>query len=197
MGARRKQNFIVVSVTYLDELRCRRCKQQKPQDNFKELRCYVPMRGRRIVRMLHPHCKECRTDKKAKWVGSPYYNGKVDEYLRRLVSRQKGQASTRGIAFLVEVEDVINMFVAQKGRCALSGKEMMVEEGVAGAKNWFAASIDRIDSTRNYELDNVQLVCAGVNLMKSTMSQKTFVDFCRAVVANQADVQDELEQLCC
>lgn len=187
--------FTVVSATDLGPVKCKRCNQKKPQDSFKELRYYVPVRHGRAVRMLHPFCDGCRTDRKAKWAGLECYDAKVDDYLRRLASRQKGCARPRNIAFLIEPDDVIDLFVLQKGRCALSGIKMMVEEGFVGSKNWFAASIDRIDSKGNYALDNVQLVCAGVNLLKQDMPQAMFIEFCRKVVEHQLLKMDELEKL--
>ena len=42
-------------------------------------------------------------------------------------------------------------------------------------------SIDRIDSMRGYEADNVQLVCRAANVAKSNLATSEFVALCRAV----------------
>lgn len=49
------------------------------------------------------------------------------------------------------------------------------------------ASIDRIDSSKGYTLDNVQLVCNIVNLMKNTLSIDELCDWCKSIVSYQDD----------
>jgi hypothetical protein len=46
-------------------------------------------------------------------------------------------------------------------------------------------SIDRIDPTKGYTEDNVQLVCAQVNMMKSDMSLEELYTFCEAILKNK------------
>ncbi len=43
-------------------------------------------------------------------------------------------------------------------------------------------SFDRIDSSKNYTINNIQLVCSIVNIMKGEMSMETFLDFCKSAV---------------
>lgn len=45
-------------------------------------------------------------------------------------------------------------------------------------------SIDRIDPNKGYTKDNVQLVCAQVNMMKSDMSLEELYMFCEAKIKN-------------
>lgn len=42
-------------------------------------------------------------------------------------------------------------------------------------------SIDRIDSSKNYENDNVQLVDKRINMMKGSLSNEEFVNLCTKV----------------
>jgi len=42
-------------------------------------------------------------------------------------------------------------------------------------------SIDRIDSSRGYEVGNVQLVCRAANVAKSDLPMNDFVALCRSV----------------
>lgn len=46
-------------------------------------------------------------------------------------------------------------------------------------------SIDRIDPNKGYTKDNVQLVCAQVNMMKSDMSLEELYMFCEAMIKNK------------
>lgn len=185
---------ITVRFDNLADLECRNCFQVRPQSSFRPLKYYVPVRRGIMVKMYHPFCADCRASKCEKWSHSPVYNAQVQEFLMGLRSRQQAAANNRSIAFLLTDDDVVEMFIAQCGKCALSGTPMMTETGTNGARNWWAASIDRIDSKGNYTSDNVQLVCAGVNLVKQEMPQNTFIEFCRKVVEHQVRRLDELEQ---
>lgn len=46
-------------------------------------------------------------------------------------------------------------------------------------------SIDRIDSAKGYSLDNIQLVCVVINLMKLDMTQAEFTAWCGATWNNR------------
>lgn len=67
----------------------------------------------------------------------------------------------------------------QGGRCALTGLAMtaVARTGADRAARLHNASIDRIDSARNYSKDNTQLVCMGPNMMKSTFTMAELVRF--------------------
>lgn len=45
-------------------------------------------------------------------------------------------------------------------------------------------SVDRIDSSKPYTKENIQLVCMAVNQMKSDLDDITFYKFCEAIVNN-------------
>lgn len=46
------------------------------------------------------------------------------------------------------------------------------------------ASLDRIDSSRGYEIDNIQWVHKDVNKMKMGLSQNEFIDICKIISKN-------------
>jgi hypothetical protein len=46
-------------------------------------------------------------------------------------------------------------------------------------------SIDRIDSNKGYTKDNIQLVCAYVNIMKSDKSIEELKYFCQCILNNK------------
>nr|QBK86123.1 MAG: Zn-finger protein [Marseillevirus LCMAC101] len=43
-------------------------------------------------------------------------------------------------------------------------------------------SVDRIDSSKGYSLENIQLVGQKVNIIKGDLQTEDFVEFCRKVV---------------
>lgn len=102
------------------------------------------------------------------------YRGRTKEnYLSHLLSYKKRRLT-------ISLNDLVNLWDKQEGRCALSGIELTHTQN--SGKSITNASIDRIDSTKGYELDNIQLVCAIVNVMKNNFNQNEFLNFCRKVV---------------
>lgn len=100
-----------------------------------------------------------------------------------VVSRARCSAEARGLEWAITIEMVDTLFHRQGGRCALSGREMTFQRGNAhrGHRS-VVASIDRIDNTKGYTPDNVQLVTVEVNFAKQTMSDAEFVALCRDIV---------------
>jgi len=52
------------------------------------------------------------------------------------------------------------------------------------AANAYIQAKDSIDSTKGYEKDNIQLVGAIINRMKSDLTDKEFIDICKTVIDN-------------
>lgn len=76
---------------------------------------------------------------------------------------------------------VMYLWEKQCGKCALTGIQMTYKfyEGRVNTN----LSIDRIDSTKGYSKDNVQLVCMAANQMKNDLSMCEFIELCEAVLA--------------
>lgn len=74
---------------------------------------------------------------------------------------------------------LMNMWIEQDGKCALSGLQMNWGGGVVNAMN---VSIDRIDQTRGYYKDNVRLVCWCVNSFRQKMSDDELLKVATALV---------------
>lgn len=79
----------------------------------------------------------------------------------------------------ITIKDAWNLYLKQDKKCALSGLPIIIRNGSYGD-----ASIDRIDSGRGYELDNIQWVHKDINFMKRTYSQKYFIELCKKVSNN-------------
>jgi hypothetical protein len=84
----------------------------------------------------------------------------------------------------ITIEDVKNLYEQQNGKCAISGIPMTrihVPQSKLCDTN---ISIDRIDSKIGYTKDNIQLVCARVNSMKSTLSMDEFKFVIKSIYNN-------------
>ena len=84
---------------------------------------------------------------------------------------------SRGYQWDLTIEDIWNLYTKQDGVCALSGLPIgWSEKGLTAT-----ASIDRIDSSEGYLLENVQLVHKDINFMKQQFDQDYFINLCKAV----------------
>lgn len=79
---------------------------------------------------------------------------------------------SRPFPFKITIEDAWNLFLTQNRRCAISGVELTFGKSQKANKT---ASLDRIDSTRGYEIGNIQWVHKDVNIMKLDHSSENFL----------------------
>lgn len=94
-------------------------------------------------------------------------------------------AKERGLEVNVTVEDIWKQFLAQGGKCALSGVDLVLEHNkhrTTDSRNKSTtASLDRIDSKRGYEIDNIQFVHKDLNSMKWSLEQDYFIELCTII----------------
>jgi len=101
----------------------------------------------------------------------------------------KSGALDRGINFDITVDEAYDLFLIQNGKCALTGKDMhlysrrKMHEQVSPQIDQYA-SLDRIDSSKGYTIDNVQWVKKKINLLKMAFSQGEFIELCCEVADN-------------
>ena len=107
--------------------------------------------------------------------------------------RIKSCAKYRGISFDIDIKDVWELFIKQDRKCALSGVEITFGDSDKNTykntnKNMYkntTASLDRIDSSKGYTIDNVQWVHKIVNHMKLAIPEKEFLNWCKLIVNNK------------
>jgi hypothetical protein len=96
----------------------------------------------------------------------------------------KSCAADRNIGFNLKIEDAWEQFQRQSGQCALTGWGLTLEsiKGVnQTGEGRRTGSLDRIDSTRGYEKDNIQWVHKEINKMKGSLTTTRFCEICHAV----------------
>lgn len=84
--------------------------------------------------------------------------------------------------FNVTIEYLWELFLNQKRKCALSNVDLCFGT-LAKVKNNRkpSASLDRIDSTRGYEVGNVQWIHKKLNIMKQNLTDQEFIEWCEKV----------------
>lgn len=109
--------------------------------------------------------------------------GTLMTYLRR-------KAKERGLSFQVTKQDLWELFLRQDGKCALSGVPITLTTVVNAQNNLdktqMSASLDRIDNSKGYTIDNVQWIHKILNAMRRQYSVEEYVHWC-TLVANHAN----------
>lgn len=92
-------------------------------------------------------------------------------------------AKKRNIDLNIDIEFAGKLLELQNNKCALSGLEisMIKKSGKVEIKD-VTASLDRIDSNRGYEENNVWWLHKDVNLIKSDLSLIEFLGLCKLVI---------------
>lgn len=83
----------------------------------------------------------------------------------------------------------MELFIKQDGKCIYTGIFLNFTTNQGGIGS--TASLDRIDSNKDYTKDNVQFVHRDVNKMKMDFSNEYFLYMCRLIADNQKKEIDE------
>ena len=99
-------------------------------------------------------------------------------------SRTQKAARDRSLPFTISIEDAWQQWVVQNGKCALTGVPLKITATKYSPSR--TASLDRRDSKRGYEIDNIQWVHKDINKMKMDFPQKRFIELCKLVAEEQS-----------
>ena len=122
-------------------------------------------------------CANCGHKKggKKNWTGYKKISG-------HFWSQVKWSAKVRNMEFDLDIKDAWNLYLKQNKKCALTGHRIFIRYN-----NNNTASLDRIDSTKHYTIDNIQWVHKKINWMKGDMTESEFINMCRHVVKHEKD----------
>lgn len=88
-------------------------------------------------------------------------------------------AEQRNIKFSLSIEDVYNLYIKQNECCKISGVQLSFTDN--------SASLDRIDSSKDYTIDNVQWVHKIVNTLKGSFSDNDLISWCKIIASFNND----------
>ncbi len=91
----------------------------------------------------------------------------------------QNRARKKKIPYELTAAIIHTCLMIQNNKCALTGIEFVLTDE---NYQWrpFTPSIDRIDNSKGYTLDNIQLVCTMVNKAKNIYAIELFDKMCRA-----------------
>ena len=124
-----------------------------------------------------------KKDKNPQWKG---YNEIPFSWFSKYFLRKSKSKRTGTIT----IEDVYNLWIKQDKKCCLSGVIIGFNDDGKG----HTCSIDRIDSKKEYTLDNIQLVHKDINYMKNRFSQEYFIKMCKLVTNNRWNLKNIKEK---
>jgi hypothetical protein len=135
---------------------------------------------------LQSCCKPCNRLKSAKWAST--FDGHMTKLFKDLQHNTMKRA--KDIKIKITKQDIIDLYHKQNGKCAITKEPLTHTSQVIDTKgrqhimNKWNVSVDRIDSDKHYTLDNIQLVGAIVNRIKSDLNMRDFYDICGKVFMN-------------
>lgn len=122
-------------------------------------------------------------------------NKSLNDISGTLYAHIKRKAKERNLDFNLSKDFLWNLYEKQNKKCALSGISITLSKEIkysqygdykSGKPNWkiITASLDRIDSSKGYEEDNVQWIHKDINFMKNSYNQDYFVNLCMLISKN-------------
>lgn len=88
-------------------------------------------------------------------------------------NRMRKGAKKRNIKFNITAKYIWELFLKQDGKCAYTGMELYLPTEDIESKNR-TASLDRIDSDKDYEKGELQWIHKRINWLKSAFSEEEF-----------------------
>lgn len=150
---------------------CDKCREEK---DISSLKCPPGRRQRQLV------CYQCVRAAAPRMSGEQQKERKyanVTNYFRSIHSHIKNRCKKTNIEYDITAQDLINMYQTQNQRCKLSNMRMEIQN----QNKKIAPSVDRINPKGGYTLDNIQLVCWIVNVMKSDNQEEEFIKICHCI----------------
>ncbi len=148
---------------------CSSCRKSKPHSKF------YPNYKTTERNPINP-CKECKGSRK-----QDQFTRSPEAFMRRMFSSLRSNRTVREEKRMIDweltLDQLIEMYHTQDGRCAMTGI-LMTHQRAADQKNPYNISIDRLEITGPYSIENIQLVCKIVNLTRQSLSVSDYVNLC-------------------
>lgn len=127
-------------------------------------------------------------EKQNKWrrsnpkaVSDSYHKAKLNNQEKWLFKQAKRRAKEKNLEFTITLEDVIIPKI-----CPIMGEPL---EYIPNGYHPYSPSIDRIDSSKGYTKDNIQIISSIANRMKWDATREQLITFCKGVLAREKESQ--------
>jgi len=123
-------------------------------------------------------CNTCKLERRYEKINSNPIN-----YMQNLCVQLKHVRKKQGINWDVTPQELYILYAKQEGKCALTGQELTFKRG-RDEESDFNISIDRINSTDSYHIENIQLVGKIINFLKNDLPQEKFIKLVKLIYNN-------------
>lgn len=144
-------------------------KQYRKENREKQL-LYIREYRRKNKKKINEYRRKKRKENPN--YGNIPYDKKVRNTWEYRFSQWKSSAEQRELKFDLNLEYLKSL----PFKCAYSGVELTLEPN-----KFNTISLDRIDSSKHYSNDNINLCCVMVNYMKSDYNLNDFIDMCKKI----------------
>ena len=156
---------------------CPKCKQ-----NYDESKFHADSYAKNG---LQTNCALCKQKSNATKSSTLY------GFLKNIWKDIRSNAHKRNINVDITLQDIIDCYKKQNGLCMLTGIKMTYKydirtENSSWNKNPYNISVDRIDSNKGYELNNIHCVCSSVNRFKMANSVDRYINIMMKIGMNKA-----------
>lgn len=151
------------SKIFRKELRYVKAAEKKGRDHFCSLSCNISFRNKTDNRFQHTEHLQ-KGSKKDELSDFKFY-------FRKAKSRKKLGKLT--------LKDIKECWENQKGLCAITGLPLKLNG--YHTDQFDCASLDRIDSNRPYEIDNIQFITLCLNYAKNNADNDRFIEYLRQI----------------
>jgi len=145
--------------------KCRWCGEVKALENFDQSK-------------QSRQCNTCKLARRKATISSSPFN-----YMHNLHTQLKYARKKQGYKWSITPKDLYIIYAEQEGKCALTGVTLTYNKGV-GVESEFNISIDRIDSSGDYTVENIQLLGKVINFLKHDIPQEKFIKLVNLIYNN-------------
>lgn len=110
---------------------------------------------------------------------SPCWTGYHDITGNKFSQMRRG-AKSRGVKFNITIKDVWNQYIKQDKKCVFTGLRVYFYKDITKC----TASLDRIDSSKPYTVDNIQIIYKIINNIKTGNTDEYFIQMCKMIAEN-------------
>lgn len=114
----------------------------------------------------------CKRPERTWYEGTSFVPANV---MSKLISG--AEKRSKQISVLVTAKDIEEVLLKQDFKCALTGLDIAFNS----VASLCTASIDRIDSNKDYEIGNIQIVHKDVNIMKNKYDNNYFISIAKLI----------------
>ncbi len=176
-----------------DGRECSECQMLKPLSEF--------YRHKACMGGYRPDCKECckaqermrKANIPAEQKTAAFKQWRRTNRARALLTLAKHRAKQKGLEYSLDGCQECIQGVIDAGVCELTG----IPFNLDGGKTWDSPSLDRIDSSQGYSLENVRVVLYCVNVMANIWGENKIVEIADAIMESRrnrsANLQGRLE----